>query len=677
MSDARPDAGFEQRWRANVKRRTLVLFAVIACWVAGLEARLVQLQVFLHDEYSAIAEAQQRSIINIAAPRGDITDRHGRLLAYSVEADAIMAIPNLITDARGTVAALCQALGDCTPRERTDLIRRLSGDGKYVSVRRARSLSPPQVQRVRALDLDGIALESDARRYYPGSQTAAHLIGYTGRDDAGLAGVEHTFDALLRGQAGQATGQVDGRRERLDTRIVREPVAGASLELTIDASLQHLVERELEAGVKAHRARAGTVVVMNPMTGEILALANYPTYDPNSYSSFSEPARRNRGVQDVYEPGSTFKIVTASAALDENVVSPEDLFDTNPGHLSVPGRRRLITDTHNNGVLSFRDALVVSSNIAAIKAGARVGAERISRYVHQFGFGQTLAPDLGGESRGIWSSNLTESGLASVSMGYQVSVTALQMAAAASAVANGGLLLEPHLVRAVVRDGARTEVAPTVIRRAITARTAATLGTIMEQVVERGTAKRAQVSGYRVAAKTGTSNRAVPGGYSPTDYNASIVGFAPAGAPAFAILVVIDSPRAGSHYGGPVAGPIFQKITEAALVQAGIPRDWDPEPPVLVPADAPILPRQPAPAAALIPTLTRVGGPALMPDLRGLSGREALRVVAELGLSVRGLNGTGVVVRQQPEAGSPVSPGGWSLLDLRRATRTAREGAVP
>jgi cell division protein FtsI (penicillin-binding protein 3) len=627
-----------------------------------------------------MAEAQQRSIINIAAPRGDITDRAGRLLAYSVEADAIMADPKLMrgpAETVATVAALCQALGDCTARERSDLTKRLSGDGRYVSVRRARDVTAQQLQRVRDLKLEGIGFERDARRFYPGSEAAAHVIGYTGRDDTGLAGIEHTYDTLLRGEPGRGTVQVDGRRERLGTRVVRAPVAGASLELTIDAALQHVVERELEAGVKANRARAGTAVVMNPMTGEILALANFPTYDPNAYNSYSEAARRNRGVQDVYEPGSTFKIVTASAALQEKVISPEDLIDTNPGYLSVPGRRKLITDTHKYGVLSFRDAIVFSSNIGAVKAGLRVGAERISHYVHQFGFGETLAPDLAGESKGIWSSNLTESGLASVSMGYQVSVTALQMATAASAVANGGLLLEPHLVRAVIRGGERQAVAPTVIRRAIAAETAATLRTIMEEVVERGTATRAQVPGYRVAGKTGTSNRAIPGGYSATDYNASFVGFAPARAPAFTILVVIDSPRAGSHYGGTVAGPIFQKIAEAALVQAGLPRDVDPEPPVLVRANAPMLPRAQPGTAALVPTLTLAGGAALMPDLRGLSGREALRVLAEIGLPARGMSGTGFVVRQQPAAGSPLASGGWSLLELRRTASDSREGAVP
>jgi cell division protein FtsI (penicillin-binding protein 3) len=676
MSDDRPDPGFEQRWRSGVKRRTLVLLAVIACWVAGLEARLVQLQVFLHDEYSAIAEAQQLSIINIAAPRGDITDREGRLLAYSVEAEAIMAVPHLIADARETVTALCLALGDCTASERTDLIKRLSRDGRYVSVRRARALTTPQAQRVRDLKLEGINLEADVRRYYPGSQIAAHVIGYTGQDDVGLAGIEHTYDTQLRGQPGRGTALVDGRRDRLATRVVREPVAGASLELTIDADLQHVVERELAAGVKANRARAGTAVVMNPMTGEILALANYPTYDPNDYGSYSQQARRNRAVQDVYEPGSTFKIVTASAAIQDGVIAPDDLIDTSPGSLKVPGRRKLITDTHDYGVLSFRDAIVKSSNIGAVKAGHRVGAERIGRYVHQFGFGQTLAPDLAGESRGIWSSKLTESGLASVSMGYQVSVTALQMAAAASAVANGGLLLQPHLVRAVIRDGQRAPVAPRVIRRAITVETAATLRAMMEQVIERGTGTRAQVAGYRVAGKTGTSNRAIPGGYSSVDYNASLVGFAPAGAPAFTILVVIDSPKAGSHYGGTVAGPIFQKIAEAALVQAGLPRDVDPEAPVLIRANAPLLTR-PHTTAALMPTLTPVGGQALMPDLRGLSGREALRMLAEIGVSVRGVSGTGFVARQQPEAGSPVAPGAWSVLQLRRTGSASREGAVP
>jgi membrane peptidoglycan carboxypeptidase len=285
---------------------------------------------------------------------------------------------------------------------------------------------------------------------------------------------------------------------------------------------------------------------------------------------------------------------------------------------------------------------------------------------------------MAGESRGLWLPTLTESGLASVSMGYQVSVTPLQMAAAASAVANGGLLLEPHVVRAVERDGQRTVVAPKVLRRAISARTAATLTSIMEEVVVRGTAKQAQVRGYHVAGKTGTSNKAIPGGYS-NDHNASFVGFVPARRPAFTILVVIDTPRAGPRHGGTVAAPIFQKIAEAALVKAGLPKDVEPDGPVFVRAAAPLLPRRMAPAAALVPTLTPVGGAAVMPDLRGLSGREALRVLAEIGLPVRRVSGTGFVVRQQPDAGRPIVAGGSSALELRRSLEggSSREGDVP
>jgi membrane peptidoglycan carboxypeptidase len=300
--------------------------------------------------------------------------------------------------------------------------------------------------------------------------------------------------------------------------------------------------------------------------------------------------------------------------------------------------------------------------------GLRTGAERMTRYVKLFGFGQLLAPDLAGGSRGLWNANnLSESGLASVSMGYQVSVTPLQMVTAVSAVANGGLLMEPHIVRALVRDGVRQEIAPKVLHRAIEPDTAAMLTTMMEGVVDRGTATAAKIDGYPAAGKTGTAHRIVDGHYSQTDYNASFVGFVPSRQPKYAILVVIDTPRAGTYYGGTVSAPIFKRIAEAALQYAGVPSPVHPAPPVLVPTQ----PARPAsqgsiqvvrfdPSPAPAP-----GTPALMPDLRGVSSRKALYAISGAGLTAR-VSGSGVVVRQSPEPGTPVEPGGWASIELQR-----------
>lgn len=667
QDDDRPDSAFEQIWRVVVKRRTFVLLAGIACWVAGLEARLIQLQVFRHDAYTAIAEQQQQARITIEAMRGDIVDRNGNLLAYSVHGDGIVADPTRVEDAAATVAAVCGALGDCTAKERKELVTRLAGDKRFAVVRRARNVTVEQLDRVMALGLPGIDRRTEVLRYHPALETAAHTVGFTGTENEGRAGIEYTRNAELQGRDGEGIAQVTGglSRQRLDTRVVTRPEPGASIELTIDLPLQRIVERELQAGVAENRAVGGTAIVMDPWTGDILALANVPTFNPNAFGDFGA-ASVNRAVQSVYEPGSTFKIVTASAALEEGLVRPEDPIDTSPGYIAVPGRTRLVHDTHNYGVISFEDVIVKSSNVGAIKTGARLGVERLTDYVQRFGFGQRIAPDFPGESRGIWNpSNLTQSGLASISMGYQVSVTPIQMAAAASVVANGGLLMEPHVVRATLRDGERIEVQPKALRRVIRPETAATMTRIMEGVVERGTATRAQIAGFYVAGKTGTSNKAVPGGYSPTDFNASFVGFVPARHPRFTILVVIDTPRAGSHFGGGVAAPIFQRIAEAALIDAGVAPTIDPIPPVFVSPRGPTLPVQRVSASAVVPTVMRTGGAPIVPDVRGLSGREALRVLSAAGLSVR-MRGTGFVVRQVPAAGAPLESNRRGTIELSR-----------
>jgi cell division protein FtsI/penicillin-binding protein 2 len=669
-ADERPDRTPDAAWRPTVKRRALCALAFLAVWAVTLEARLVMLQVVQHDSRLAEAIAQQESEIRPEAPRGDILDRDGRLMAYSVDADSIVADPSLIepSERRKTADAICDALRDCTRKDREELVRTLSSRKRFVYVRRSRTVLPDQVARVDALGLPGILLRTEPRRYYPYAELAAHVLGFVGLDNTGQAGVEYSFDQDVQGQAGLARVQVDAHGRRLDTVVERPPVPGATVELTIDVNLQYIAERELKAGVEANHARGGTALIMDPRTGEILALANYPTFNPNIASRFSLDALRNRAITDVYEPGSTFKIVTASAALENHIVRPFDLIDTNPGYVSVAGRSRPIYDTHRNGVIPFIDVIVKSSNVGAVKVGLRTGAALMTTYVHRFGFGQQLAPDLPGGSRGLWNAaNLTESGLASVSMGYQVSVTPLQMVTAASAVANGGTLMEPHIVRAVTRNGVRDAIAPKALHRAIEPDTAAELTTMMEGVVERGTATMAKIAGYSIAGKTGTAHRIVNGRYSDSEYNASFVGFIPSRHPVYTILVVIDTPRAGSYYGGPVAGPIFKRIAEAALQHAGVPPTESPEPPVLVPAAPEPMPAQwqrvRVTSLPLQPQPT--DGPAVMPDLRGASGREAMRTLGAIGLTPR-ISGSGFVVRQSPEPGVPVDAGGQAIVELRR-----------
>jgi cell division protein FtsI/penicillin-binding protein 2 len=372
-------------------------------------------------------------------------------------------------------------------------------------------------------------------------------------------------------------------------------------------------------------------------------------------------------VQDIYEPGSTFKVVTASAALEEHVMGVEDPIDVSAGSIRFGSRR--IEDVHAYGVLSFTDVIVKSSNVGAIKIGLRLGPERLGRYVRRFGFGATLSPDFPGENPGIvWDpAKLDESALASVSMGYQVSVTPLQMATAVSAIANGGDLIEPRVVRAVVRNGRRTEVRPKRLGRAVSQATAAELTTIMEAVVQRGTATLAKIPGYTIAGKTGTAAKLVDGRYSQTEYNASFVGFLPSRDPVATIIVVIDSPHANQYYGGSVAAPIFKRIAEAALRQLGVSPTVNPAPPVLV-THRTEDPESAVARVVVMPARAAVGGtpaPQGLPDVRGLSAREALRTLGQAGVTAR-MTGSGFVVNQDPAAGTPIDPGASCQLWLDR-----------
>jgi len=668
LSEA-PMPGADQEWRRTIRRRVSTVLVVLAVWVAGIEARLVHLQVARHEFYLAKAERQQQGVVPLPGTRGDIVDRNGEILAYSVDADALVAHPAMMKDPAATVGALCGALRDCTREEQDRLTRTFEGGKLFAYVRRSRAAMPDQVARVVELGLPGLRAQTETRRWYPKKELAAHVLGFVGQDDQGLGGVEAAFDQQIRGREGVLLVQKDGGQEYMRARVEQVPTAGVTLELTIDLMLQHDVERALDAGVRESRAAGGTAIVMDPMTGEILALANSPTFNPNDFGQFPQAFRKNRAVQDVYEPGSTFKIVTAAAAIDEGVVRPSDVIETSPGSITFPGRKP-IYDVHAYDRLTFEDVIVKSSNVGAIKVGLQTGADRLGRFIRRFGLGQILEPNLPGQSGGIVypASSLDPSGLASVSMGYQISVTALQMASVTSVIANGGVLMEPHIVRAIVRDGVREPIQPRELRRVIKPETAATVRTFMEGVVERGTGTRARLDRYQVAAKSGTAAKIVNGRYSDTDYNASFVGFVPSRQPVYTIVVVIDTPRGDSYYGGAVAAPVFKRISEAALRRAGVPPSIHPAAPVVITAEqaSPVVER--TRAVAVLPTLTAAGGQALMPDMRGLGARDALRVLGELGLATR-LEGSGLVVTQFPEPGEPLVSGATSRLRLSREAR--------
>lgn len=669
-------------WRSIVRSRLLVCAALFACWTTGIEARLVYLQVADHADLVARADRQQTRTVTPSAKRGEIVDRHGHMLAYSVDADTIAAIPSEIDDPADVARKVCAALDDCNADRRQQLTRTLSSGKSFAYV--ARQVSPDEAKRVRDLQLPALTFIKESRRYYPNSELAAHVVGYVGVDNVGLAGIESAYDSQIRGHEGKILIQSDAKRHALFSRIEVPATAGAGIELTIDEYLQYVAERELRAGVEENRAAGGSAIVMDPHTGEILALANWPTFNPNAFLKFDADDRRDRAIQDIYEPGSTFKIVTASAALQEHVMTPDTLIDTSPGYITF-GKRTIHDDQSDRGLgtVPFTDVIVRSSNVGAVKIGMQVGPARLAQYVARFGFGQVLAPDFRGESAGmVWNvSELDPSALASVSMGYQIGVTPLQMVTAASAVANGGRLLEPRIVRAFIKDGRRAEVAHTIVREAITPDTAAELTTIMEQVVERGTGKpaRMDVDGYTVAGKTGTAHKVENGHYSPVDFNASFVGFVPSRKPAVAIIVVLDSPHGpNGYYGGTVSAPIFKRIAEAALTYLGVPPNLNAPPPVLVARHDPLQPAEPAPqpavAASVLNPTVEPARDGLMPDLRGMSAREALRLLGRIGMTAQ-MTGDGFVADQSPAPGAALVRGTSCELRLSRQVNAAAGGA--
>jgi cell division protein FtsI (penicillin-binding protein 3) len=657
-------------WRRVLRRRMGVVAATLALWVIGIETRLYFLQVRQHTDLMTLADRQQKRKAEAPAKRGDILDRRGRVLATSVDADSVYAVPSEISNPAETAAKLCEALGDCEDKDVQSLTERLSQSKSqlkaFAYVRR--QISPEQTKRLQDQNLDGIDFIKESKRFYPNKELAAHLLGWVGVDNTGLSGLEYTFDPQIRGKKGTVLIQNDAKRH-VFSRVERPPTAGSTVELTIDEYLQHIAERELHTGVIENRAAGGSAIIMNPHTGEILAMANEPTFNPNAFRDADESARRNRAVQDLYEPGSTFKVVTVSAALEEKVFEPDTLIDTNPGRIQVaPGRVVKENENHNYGVIPLNEVIVKSSNVGAIKIGFKVGTERLSRFVSLFGFGKPVSPDFPGESPGIvWSpSKWTDGALASVSMGYQVGVTPLQIVTAVSSVANGGELVEPRVIRAVYRNDRRYAVTPKIERRTISTDTAATMTTIMEGVVaeEHGTAKTARIPGFTIAGKTGTAAKLVNGHYSHYDYNASFVGFLPSREPAVTIVVVIDSPHGpNKFFGGTVAAPIFKRIAEPTLRYLGVGPTINPPAPILVARHD-----EPAPEPPTV-TLVSDGPPGTVPDVRGMSARDAVRKLVKLGMNAT-LSGDGFVVSQAPAPGEVFEAGSFCRLQLARNPRS-------
>jgi cell division protein FtsI (penicillin-binding protein 3) len=563
-------------------------------------------------------------------------------------------------------ARVCSELPSCGDDDRETIEKRLQGKKDFVYIRKR--ATPAEAQRVAAQRLPGVGFLKESRRYYPNRDLASSLIGFVNAKNFGVGGLEQVHNTLVSGKGGTLIVQQDAQQRVLATSVREAPTAGVTLELTIDARLQFIAERELRAAVEEHGAIGGTVVMMDPQTGEILALVSEPHFNPNDSSHIDRASRLNRAVETIYEPGSTFKTITAAAALEEGVIKPTDIVDaTMPCRF---GTAKAITDVHQVGVVSFEKVFAKSSNCGTARVAVnRLGTERLMRYVKRFGFGVRATRDFPAESGGIVMrlQDIKEHDLARVAIGYTIAVTPLQMATAMSAVANGGELLKPRIVRATISGTTRTPSTREVVRRAISTTTAARLTTMMEAVVEEGTAKAARIEGYSLAAKTGTARKLNANGRGyMMEYMASTAGFFPSRNPAVAMIVVIDAPKRKGYFGGAVAAPVFQRIADAALRHLAIAPNVNRQPPIVVARGAD------GPSIAPVrndrndgPPVTTTGHHAI-PDLAGLSAREAVRTLIELGWEPRLRGQGGFVSHQSVPAGTPVGEGGVCLLDLAR-----------
>ncbi|HEX9290490.1 MAG TPA: penicillin-binding protein [Anaeromyxobacteraceae bacterium] len=644
----------QARW---VSVRIALVAALLAGGLAAVSARAVKLQILQRAQLTKHGDDQWRRFVELRPRRGTITDRNGETLAASADAPSVAANPaELAQLSRAELGRLARALSLDLPA----LERKAQRAAKFVWLKRR--VSPAEAKAVQDLELDGVGLFQEARRYYTSKSLAAQLVGFVGDDGEGLEGIERALDEPLQGGAARLPSVRDARGRAVlgEAPAPEALLAGARVELTIDVGLQLAAEQALSRAVAQARAASGMLVAMDPRTGEVLALANAPTFNPNLPRQ--GPALRNRAVLDTFEPGSTFKIFTIAGALDAGVLRATDAIDCEKGAYRVGAH--VIHDHKALGWVGPSRVVATSSNIGAAKIGARLGRERLQKTLLAFGFGERSGTEIAGEPRGAVPFPKAEVALATMSFGQGVAATPLQITTATGAIANGGMLMRPILVRRVVDPATGAVIAqgdPTPVRRAVTRESAALLTRWLELVVADpdGTGKRARLDGWRVAGKTGTAQKAdaVTRRYSVDRRFSSFVGFAPAEAPRVVIGVFIDEPK-GEVYGGEVAAPVFREVVDRALKLLGVPRSGGAEPALAdasapaAPPDDPIAPPSIEEAAA---RAEEAGGVAV-PALAGLPARSALRALEAVELT-GDIRGSGRVASQSPRPGQVVERG--------------------
>jgi cell division protein FtsI (penicillin-binding protein 3) len=647
----------------RVRIRLIGFLFLLAFVLVGVRA--MDLQVLQGQEWIDRAEKQHQKIVPLTPQRGTIYDRNGAELAVSLDVDSVFAEPRKIKDRAAASKALAKALE--LPAKAVQA--KLKGNQNFAWLKR--QVSPQQSEAAIDLNIEGIHRIKEHRRFYPNSGVAAHLLGFTGLDPKGLEGLELKYDQTLLGSGGFLVTERDALGRGIGSGVpeVQGASSGHNLYLTLDKNLQYIVERELAAGVEQANGRAGTVVMLEPSTGKVLAMASFPTYNPNSFAQHKPAQWRNRTICDAFEPGSTFKIFLMAAALNEAVINTTQKIDCENGKFRVGGKT--IHDHKPYQRLTPLEIIKYSSNIGSAKIAKILERKSFFDYIRKFGFGELTGIDLPGEQVGMVHrpDRWFEVDLAAISFGQGLTVTPLQLAAATAAIANGGVLMEPYVVEKVVdqQGQIRESRQPKVIRRVIARDVAKVVSDMMESATaDGGTSVNARVPGFRVAGKTGTAQKVDPvtGGYSADKRLASFVGFVPAEAPRLVILVTIDEPKT-QVYGGLVAAPVFSRIAAQSLqyLKAA------PTQPILPQEELPTLDQLFAELPERQPTLAQVAwtgggksGPE-MPDFRGLSYRQVLKVMNDKNLNLS-FRGSGQVVEQSPPPGVGISYGAPAWVRL-------------
>ncbi len=579
--------------------RFMFIVAVFILWIGGISVRLVHLQVNQDEWLRERAQNQRRDLVKSKMLRGTIFDRSEHALAMSIDVKSLYANPMEIDDIKESAEKIAKALGLPKKEVLQTLTEGKENGKKFVWIQRKinedevneinEKLAVNDIKKNDLPKFAGLHWKQEQKRSYPYKNLAAQVVGFSNSDDVGQSGIEQFSEEILKGEVVKSWKERD-RLGRVYDESEIEREQPKNIVLTISNSIQYKTEQALEAGVKAANAKSGMAVVMNPKTGEVLAMANFPTFDPNNYGAHDPETWKNRAVQDVYSPGSVFKAIAYGGALEENLIRPTDEIDGRKGFIKVGGRR--FNDPHATRIMSYTDALAISSNYGAIKTALTLGSDKFYNYALKFGFGAQTGIELPAEAKGMLRTPEKWNGdsLASMAIGYEVSVTALQAAAAYGAIANDGRRVQPHIIKEIRdADGSAISSPTAEVVQVMNPESAKQLKAMLRKVVENGTAKRAQLNGYTSAGKTGTAWKydASIKAYNPAKYISSFVGFAPVDNPSLVIAIVIDEPRGGARDGGQVSAPVFKEIAEQVLPEMNVIPDGNILPEVLTAENLP------------------------------------------------------------------------------------------